>query len=482
MFADEKRLQDVDITTIQTLSYDKNSSQSSSSTSDISQVEKQVEPWDGYESEDLPSKTQPHLVRNLRHQIFDMYRRLFGVVFIVNAAVLITVIVQNKANSQYLGLILTANLFVSIVMRQEHVVNMFFIVFTSVPSSWPLFIRRVCARVHHLGGIHSGCAVSGVMWLILFTIQATRELVNKSGISAATVGVSYAILGLLVAIIALSYPALRIRYHDTFEATHRFLGWTATGLFWCLVVLLVNDHRSVDRTLGNALLHAPPFWLVLLLTCSIIFPWLKLRKLAVKSEVLSEHCVRLYFDYSTPHPGQTIRLSDSPLTEWHSFATIPVPAVKEFSVVISRAGDWTSKVIDHPPKHIWVRGVPCYGALTVTKLFRKVVLVATGSGIGPCAPWVFEKEVPIKLLWTAPNLQQTFGDKLVDSVLEAAPDALIYDTRIHGRPDMVKLIYKLVKETEAEAVCIISNQPLTQKVVYGMMSRGIPAFGAIWDS
>ena len=56
------------------------------------------------------------------------------------------------------------------------------------------------------------------------------------------------------------------------------------------------------------------------------------------------------------------------------------------------------------------------------------------------------------------------------------------DTRTYGKPDMVKLTYRLVKEFNAEAVCIISNQKLTEKVVYGMMSRGIPAFGAIWDS
>ena len=56
------------------------------------------------------------------------------------------------------------------------------------------------------------------------------------------------------------------------------------------------------------------------------------------------------------------------------------------------------------------------------------------------------------------------------------------DTRQHGRPDLVKLTYRMVKAFNAEAVVVISNQPLTDKVVYGMMSRGIPAFGAIWDS
>lgn len=45
----------------------------------------------------------------------------------------------------------------------------------------------------------------------------------------------------------------------------------------------------------------------------------------------------------------------------------------------------------------------------------------------------------ISLLWTAPNVRQTFGDKFVDAVVEANPEAVIYDTRKHGKPDMVKL-------------------------------------------
>lgn len=56
---------------------------------------------------------------------------------------------------------------------------------------------------------------------------------------------------------------------------------------------------------------------------------------------------------------------------------------------------------------------------------------------------------------------------------------LCVDTKVHGRPDMVKMSYQLYREFDAEAVCIISNQKLTQKVVYGLMSRGVPAFGAI---
>ncbi|KAI0322040.1 hypothetical protein OF83DRAFT_1050151, partial [Amylostereum chailletii] len=92
------------------------------------------------------------------------------------------------------------------------------------------------------------------------------------------------------------------------------------------------------------------------------------------------------------------------------------------------------------------------------------------------------RETKIRLLWTSPNVRETFGDEFTDAILGASPDAVVYDTRKHGKPDMVKLTYRLVKEFDAEAVCVISNQKLTRKVVYGMMSRGIPAFGAIWDS
>ena len=250
---------------------------------------------------------------------------------------------------------------------------------------------------------------------------------------------------LLIGIVCLAYPPFRIAHHDTFERSHRFLGWSATGLVWAQVVLLTNDYRAPGETLGHALAHAPPFWLVVVMTCSIILPWIRLRKVPVRAVVLSKHAVRLYFDYGmlnsfvvysmltpfscspvTTRPGHFTRISDNPLIEWHGFATINEPGKEGYSLVVSRAGDWTSKMIETPPTHLWVRGVPCFGVLRITPLFRRVVFVATGSGIGPCTPVILEQRLPIRLLWTSPNVRQTFGDKLVDSILEKNPDAVIY--------------------------------------------------------
>jgi ferredoxin-NADP reductase len=116
------------------------------------------------------------------------------------------------------------------------------------------------------------------------------------------------------------------------------------------------------------------------------------------------------------------------------------------------------------------------------QLFKSVVLVATGSGIGPCLSVIIAKKTPCRILWTAPNPEETFGKDIMDSVLECDPKAIIHNTRTQGKPDMNLLAYQLWKESGAEAVCVISNKRFTTSTVYAMESRGIPAYGAIFDS
>ena len=127
--------------------------------------------------------------------------------------------------------------------------------------------------------------------------------------------------------------------------------------------------------------------------------------------------------------------------EWHSFATIPEPGKKGFSLVVSRAGDWTINIIAKPPTHIWKRGVPTYGVMRIAQMFNRIVLVATGSGIGPCTPAILERASPIRLLWTAPNVRETFGDKLVDQIVEANPEAVIYSMSLTSRIFLSSLIW-----------------------------------------
>jgi len=146
--------------------------------------------WEGYLDQELPPQTHGNTLSVLRHAVFSLYRRLFGVVLVTNLAVLIATLIKGHTNALNLGQIVIANFFVSILMRQDYVVNAFFNVFCSgehfcggfceillkiktfpVPArralctrpiilasadsqifSWPLSIRRICARVYHIGG------------------------------------------------------------------------------------------------------------------------------------------------------------------------------------------------------------------------------------------------------------------------------------------------------------------------------------------
>ncbi|KAK0441585.1 hypothetical protein EV421DRAFT_629180 [Armillaria borealis] len=443
--------------------------------------EKLGNPWDGYEDEAMPDKVQPRPVRNMRLQAFSIYRRLFSVVFITNMGIFISYAIRGY-HSQKIALVTVANIFIAILMRQELVINALFLIFCSVPKSWPFFIRKTAARVYHLGGIHSGAGSSAVVWLILLAVQATRERVNNLGTSTATVALTYIILFFLVGIVLFAYPSLRIKRHDAFERVHRFLGWTATALVWAQVVLLTNDYKG-EKSLGSALVHSAAFWLMIILSSSLILPWTHLRKVPVESVVLSNHAIQLFVDYGPhPVPGSFQRFSTDPLNEWHSFATIAMPGKPGFSIIISQAGDWTTEMITNPPKEIYVRGMPTCGALRIIPLFRRVLFVATGSGIAPFIPHIMSGKVDHKLFWMAPNTRATFGDPLVNSVLENSPGAVVYDTRKHGKPDIIKITNRFVDEFQPECVCVISNQKLTEKVIYGLRSRGILAFGAIFDS
>jgi hypothetical protein len=119
----------------------------------------------------------------------------------------------------------------------------------------------------------------------------------------------------------------------------------------------------------------------------------------------------------------------------------------------------------------------------MAQIFRKVVIVTTGSGIGPCLGTMMNiPATTCRVLWSAPEPRHTFGDDICDKVLHVDPQAVVIDTYAVGRKDFVTLAYKLYMEEKAEAIFCLSNKALTKKMVYEMESRGVPAFGPIWDS
>ena len=421
--------------------------------------------------------------------ISSEYRILFTFIFVINLIGMIAFgwewCLHGRPNEQICTLAATINIAMSIVIREEHVVNALYYIFTAVPKTAPLWIRRRMGKIYHLGGLHSGCAVAATIWFILLSVEKTisfARITQPSAAPCALIGIIFTLDVLLMAMCIMAYPTIRAKLHNAFELVHRLAGWSALGLFWALVILDAFVNNPSGRSLAIAIVANANLWLVLLSTCSIISTWLNCRKLPVTAQKLSSHAIRLFFNYAKPQPGTTIRLSSQPLLEWHAFATVTDPEKEGFSLIVSNAGDWTKKLISEPPKQIWARRHPTCGVLRIAPMFKSIVLVATGSGIAPCLPVILAKQTDVTLFWSTRDPLETYGPEIGAIIANMGKKAHIHNTTTMGRPNTLPTVLDLYEKTRSEAVVVISNPKLTLDLVLDLEARGIPAFGPIWDS
>lgn len=391
----------------------------------------------------LPAPSRSLRAR-LKRRPFTHHNRLAAVIILLNIGAIPFADVASMV---------LADFALAVLIRQQYVINLLFRLATSVPTHWPLRIRWTMGKVYHFGGAHVGAALCATAWFPF---------------TAPSLPLTWVIVAILVTMIVLALPSLRARRHDWFERTHRFAGWT--------VLVLFAVHSAMA---GSAL----SLWVLLVVVLSVALPWLRLRRVPVRIVRPSRHVALVWFDYGvTPFAGSSTSVSRNPLLEWHSFANVPAPGQTGFRLTISRAGDWTGSLIDDLPSHVWVKGIPTAGVGNIDKLFRKVVWVATGSGIGPCLPHLLSGDTPALLVWSTRSPRDTYGDALVDEILGVQPAAIVWDTDRSGKPDLVALAHRAWLSSGAEAVICISNKKSTWHVVEELETRGIPAFGAIWDS
>lgn len=407
--------------------------------------------------------------RVFKHPALMHYNRLAATVIAVNLVVLAFALPDVTA--EFASRAALWNFALAILIRRQRLINLLFRLATSAPVTWPLRVRWTLAKVYHFGGLHVGGALAGTLWFGAFVGLATAE-----GAPADVLVLAYALVTLFVGIVVMTAPKLRAKYHNGFELVHRFGGWLSLVLLWTLTFVQIGHA-------GTPLPAAVEFWVLCAVTVAIIAPWTRLRRVPVDITRPSSHVAIARFTHGRkPFAGSSTAISRSPLREWHSFANIPSPSEHGFRLTISRSGDWTGGFIDDMPEHVWVKGITVAGVANIEVLFRKVVYVATGSGIGPCLPHLLAQKVPALLVWSTRTPRKTFGDGLIDEILAVQPDARIWDTAEHGKPDMVELAYAAYRDFGAEAVICISNKKLTWQVVHGLERRGIPAYGAIWDS
>ncbi|KAJ5155941.1 hypothetical protein N7492_008744 [Penicillium capsulatum] len=451
-----------------------------------------------------PTEPKRKRFAHFRYAVFTTYRRLFAFVFIVNLAVFLYFMIANR---QLVPLVdaTAVNLVVCGLARHPMVVNGIYRVVCSLPRSAPLWLRRRAAKSAHYGGVHSGAGTASLLWYIGFVAVSSQMYWTSTPISTATdlkfsaapIAVSYVILFLLVVMIAVAHPTIRLKVHDYFELTHRFTSWAILALFVVLLMLFANEVSAAQQqSMGIFLVTLPAFWLLIVAIIAVVHPWLLLRKIAVQPDALSSHAVRLHFNHTEIAFAKGIQVSKHPLRDWHSFAGFPDPVpvgppqgrghkrnTSSFSVVVSKAGDWTGDTIKNPPTHLWKRAVLMRGVGYGLRLFHRIIIVTTGSGIGPCLGFLGDENRPlIKVIWQTRTPLKTFGQDVLDLVHKMGPDPVIWDTTRDGRCDMLPLVRHHFKEFNAEAVFVISNPSMVRKVVFDFESQGIPAYGPIFDS
>jgi hypothetical protein len=381
----------------------------------------------------------------------------------------------------------SGNFFVGIAARNEHVINFLFRTILAIPTSWPLRIRRACAKVYHYGGVHSGCNTAATMWYFLFAVLVVMDShrSREGAFWITSLILLITTLTLLVVLIVFATPRLRNVWHDGFEAVHRQGGWIILLLFWAQIFFaaMVVSQR-VGETYRTVLVRTPTLWVHTATTMLVVYPWLFVRKVKVTNQGLSNHVIRVCFTGIRAKAGTAIKVAKTPLNEYHAFAVIPNSNNElGFSVLVSNAGDWTNDLIKYPRDYMWIRQLMAFGVVSVIKLFSPVVVVATGSGIGPClAVFIDLPHHDFRVVWSTRSPLQTYGADVLNIVQNADPNCTIINTDENGRPNLVQLALEKFEQTRAEAIVIISRAETTKQMMKAMESRNIPCFGPIFDS
>lgn len=427
---------------------------------------------------ELPERTQ--LWRRVFKQRRLMHHnRLVALVLLVNL-VYAGFWLSGGASIQAATYAVLANFALTALVRQQRVINLFFRIATAAPVTWPLRIRWTLGKVYHFGGLHVGGAIATTGWFFALTVALFLEPAVGTA-DWVSRGLSVLILALLVGMVATALPRFRATFHDRFEMIHRYAGWTTLGLFGVQSVA-VAVAADMGDSVAYAVLTSPAFWVFVLVAISVSSTWWDLRSVPVTYEKPSNHVVIARFTHRTTFAGSSTALSRDPLKEWHHFANVHTVGEEGFRLTISRAGDWTGSLIDDLPERVWVKGIPTAGVGNIDALFSKVLWVATGSGIGPCLPHLLSGDTPAGLVWSTRDPIATYGENLVQEILDVQPAATIWDTTARGKPDLVRLAFAAQEQVQAEAVICISNKPTTWSIVEAFEERGIPAYGAIWDS
>ncbi|XP_044495031.1 LOW QUALITY PROTEIN: adenylate-forming reductase 03009 [Mangifera indica] len=387
-----------------------------------------------------PRKQESRLSVILLDQgLFTVYKRLFAVCLILNITGLVLAVTGNFPYARNrAALFSTANIFALTLCRSEAFLRIvFWLAVKILGRSWvPLPIKTATTSLlQSLGGIHSGCGVSSVCWLIYALFLTLKDRENAS---PEIIGVATAILSLLC----------------------------LSCLLWAFVILTISydpKTKSFRNELGSTLIKQQKFWFTAAITVLIILPWLTVRRIPVEVSSPSGHASIIKFEGGIK-AGILGRISPSPFSEWHAFGIIS-DGKTQHMMLAGAVGDFTKSLVSNPPSHLWVRQVHFAGLPYLTNMYERVLLVQQVLGFAcfyrSCCSHV-------ELMFMVSGHPK---DKVI-----------LHDTAVFGRPNVSQMSVDAAKRWGAQVVVVTSNPEGSRDVVNACKSAGIPAFGPIWDS
>ncbi|CAN8231464.1 unnamed protein product [Cochlearia groenlandica] len=419
--------------------------------------------------------------------LFTVYKRLFVLSLFLNVLALVLAATGKFAYARNrASLFSIANILALTLCRSEAFLRLVFYLTVKLlgRSFVPLGIKiAVTSLLQSLGGIHSGCGVSSIAWLIYSLVLTLKDRDNTS---TAILAVASAILSLLFLTSLAAFPLVRHLHHNVFERVHRFAGWTALGLVWAFITLTISydpKSRTYTDNLGSKLIKTQEFWFTLAITAAILLPWLTVRRVPVDVSSLSGHASLIKFRGGVKS-GILGRISPSPMSEWHAFGIISDGETSHM-MLAGAVGDFTKSLVSKPPTHLWVRTVHFAGLPYLVNLYDKVLLVATGSGICVFLSFLMQpSKAKVYLIWVAKGLNDNFGSEIVNRIKDYPHQdrIIVHDTAILGRPNVSEMTVEASKKFGTQVVIVTSNPEGSRDVVNACKASHIPAFGPIWDS
>ncbi|KAG4443411.1 hypothetical protein IFR05_001090 [Cadophora sp. M221] len=413
---------------------------------------------------------------------FNTYRKFFTVIVILNLVGIIMAALDRFSYAEnHLGALVLGNILAAILVRNELFGRFLYLISNKCLRWAPTCVKlAVVSMLQHLGGVHSGCALSGTAWLVYDIVTIIQHHTHLTVIVMGILTCTF-----MAICIASAFPWVRNNHHNIFERYHRFMGWMALAATWSFVILgNVYDYKNGTwRSDAHSFLGTQEVWFSILITVFIFAPWVTVREVSVEVEIPSPKVAVLKFKRGMQQ-GLLGRIGRSAALEYHAFGIISEGKNSGCHYMVCGVqGDFTKSLVVNPPKTIWTRELKFAGPGHASAMFKRGIRICTGTGIGAALSTCIQSKDWF-FIWIGSDQEKTFGPTISNLIYKhIEPERMIiWDTKKRGgRPDNMQLLRDTWHSFGAEVIFITSNMRGNDEMMQGCRAAGLHAFGTLWD-